>query len=142
MVKVKLRWKKNDKLTFISKFCWPSLYNAAVIKNLTRSQAGTMILLLSKHCSNIMGVTITFHNLSLNYCITYMLQRDLVHFVNISFTIRAADELLVNRNQFQGYEKELYMVLLLYTHPWSVMAWAIVRNDEMTAPCTKALRNN
>lgn len=26
-----------------------------------------------------------------------------------------------------------------YTHPWSIIAWAIVRKAEMTAPCAKVL---
>ena len=30
-------------------------------------------------------------------------------------------------------------ISISYTHPWSVIPWAIVRKAEMAAPCTKAL---
>lgn len=57
------------------------------------------------------------------------------------------NEMHANRCRWQKSDRGSTWVIVelfhrFYTHPWSVIAWAIVKKAEMTAPCTKALLDN
>jgi len=58
----------------------------------------------------------------------------------IIWSLLYAKECRLQRSYNFSEACELYVILDFYTHPWSDIAWAMVRKAEMTAPCTNALR--